>query len=500
MGLIADIKKSLIHITPSGYDALNFLNSSPLARYEREGRYSIPRDPAIVEFMEQKSGFSIADREQVSTQVLVPMKPEELEDGDQTVGGVLLKDYQVTGARFLLEAGKCILADDTGIGKSIQAVYASRYRRTLIISPLNKCEDWVQAVGESNCVRAFGPKKIKTWGPDVKYVITNYEAVNKKFKAIFDTEWEAIILEEAHYLQNRSSKRTKAIKELTIKNLKSMVWMLTATPIWNEPDTIWSLLNIIDPIRFGSYWRFVETFCNISETKFAKVVSGAREDTLPVFRLIASEFVLRREKGDVLSLPERVEHHVRLPTTKEFRKELRTMRREMREYEGHVNLATLRHHILRYGDKKAALQKILDTEKDKKILIFVKYRESAKLVLEWVKELCLGYSNDIPVTGDITVPERHAIIEEFKAYTGGGVLLGTGKCMGTGLDLQCASVVVFLEHPFLYSELDQCCGRIERIGTTENPTYYHLVHEGTVDEDVWKSCMSRSDTSSGIMG
>lgn len=499
MGIIADIKKSLIHLTPTGHESLNYLNSSPFSRYEREGRYSVPRDAAIVEYMEEEFGSSIADREDVQTLSKVQLKDAELDIGDE-FGDVKLKGYQVVGSRFLLDTGRCILADDTGIGKSIQAVNASKHRRTLIISPLNKCEDWVHTAGEENCVRAFGKKKAKTWDIEAGYVVTNYESVNKKFSAIFDTEWEAIILEEAHYLQNRSSKRTKAIKELVTKNSKSMVWMLTATPVWNEPDTIWSLLNILDPTRFGSYWRFVETFCKIVETKFARTVSGAREDTLPVFRRIVAEFMLRREKGDVLNLPDRVEHHIWLPTTKEFRKEIRTMRREMREYEGHVNLATLRHHILANGDKKEALRKILETEKDKKILIFVKYRQSADLALSWVKEMTEGYCNDIPITGDIPVPQRQAIIQEFKDYTGGGVLLGTAKCMGTGLDLQYASVVVFLEHPFLYSELDQCCGRIERIGTTENPTYYHLVHEGTVDADVWKSCMSRSDTSSGIIG
>lgn len=407
----------------------------------------------------------------------------------------------------------CIVTHNT---KTIVDAVADLH--TLIIAPLYKCEDWVKALEErfpsSMITKAFGKhkeyKKVKVkeainyWGSQI--VVTNYEKINPKFKELYSTFWDTIVLEEAHFLQNRSSARTKAIAQLCNNSAFHVrnVWMLTGTPVWSEPNTVWSLLNILDPSRFSSYWRFIESFCTMRDTKFAREITGVRQDTLPIFREILGDFMIRRTKKDVLNLPSRIEHEVLINSDKSLLKELRLFKRAMKDDEGYVNLCLLRGKVLELGGKKEELARILELEKGRKILIFVKYRASASLVLGWLKDDkrfsgLLDYINDVPITGDITVADREVIIKQFQETPGGGALLGTAKCMGTGIDLQAASVVVFIEHPFLYSELEQCCGRIERIGTTEVPTYYHVVQKGTVDEKIWRTCIARSSTAEGII-
>lgn len=509
VGIKVELKHTLIHITADCKEGLAKLASFPYAQMERAGHFTMPCDPVMLKHLEYHKGEVPLTMDGIKYRKQVEYKPIDWKHS--------LFEYQVDGANFLRKKKRCILADETGLGKTRQTIEAARDKHTLIVAPLNKCQDWIDAIekryGNGSALKAFGTSKLYkrlevdayTQKYGTHFVVTNYENVNRKFHQLFASNWDCIVLEEAHYVQNRDSNRTKLLNSLINRGMRPIenVWMLTATPIWNEPNTVWSLLNILNPSRFSSYWRFVNTFCNIRETKFSREIIGAKQETLPVFKEILADYVLRREKSQVLDLPPREEHLVYLNVDTAVKVQNRWLRKQMREEEGHVNLSKLRFHLLEYGVKKKALHDILKKEQGKKVLVFVKYRASAALVMDWLKDDdlrgILGYINDVPITGDVSMQDREQMIKDFWNSKKGGVLLGTAKCMGTGIDLHCASVIIFIEHPHLFSELDQCCGRIERIGTTKTPTYYHLIQKGTIDEKVWLKCMSRSLTAEGIL-
>lgn len=505
MDVAVQLKRSLIHLEPLCRPVMDAVSKFPFVRPERGGTFSLPLDRVIYNaFKEQMANTGIG------IQGTVDILPRETVE-DPVIWRNELFPYQVEGANYLRSTGRCILADEMGLGKTRTVIEAITNKRSLIIAPLYKCEDWAKEIeerhGAGSVIRAFSPHKFDTdkkvkISMGTKHVVTNYEQLTTAKKScFFSGYWDVVVLEEAHFLQNRNSSRTKAVAQLCSISPVN-IWMLTGTPVWNEPDTIWSLLNILDPVRFSSYWRFVESFCNIKDNKFGREIIGSKAETLPIFREIVAEYMLRRLVRDVLSLPERKEYEIKLESSKAFLKELREWKRNMKDEEGYINQAQLRYLILEKGDKKEELIKTLQKEKGKKILIFVKYRASAALVLDWLQNDCRGlldYIPNVPITGNLTVVEREQIIDQFKNHEGGGALIGTAKCMGTGLDLQFASVVVFVEHPSLYSELQQCCGRIERIGTTEVPTYYYFVQKKTVDESLWRTCMARSSSSAGIL-
>lgn len=505
MDVAVQLKRSVIHLEPLCRPVMDAVAKFPFAKPEHGGKFSLPIDRVIyAAFKEQMAATG------VGIQGTVEIPPREVIK-DPVVWANNLFPYQVEGANYLRSVGRCILADEMGLGKTRTVIEAITNKRSLIVAPLYKCEDWAKEIeerhGEGSVIRAFSPhkfdndKKVKiTMG--TRHVVTNYEQLTTEKKANFlAAYWDVIVLEEAHFLQNRNSSRTKAVAKLCSAKPVN-VWMLTGTPVWNEPDTIWSLLNILDPIRFSSYWRFVEAFCNIRDNKFGREIIGSKPENLPIFRQIVAEYMLRRLTRDMLNLPSREEYEIRLESSKALLKEIREWKRNAKDEEGYINQAQLRYLILEKGNKKEELIKTLQKEKGKKVLIFVKYRASAALVLDWLKNDCrdlLNYIPNVPITGDLAVVEREQIIDEFKTHEGGGALIGTARCMGTGLDLQFASVVIFVEHPSLYSELQQCCGRIERIGTTETPTYYYFIQEKTVDERLWRTCMARSSSSSGIL-
>jgi len=120
---------------------------------------------------------------------------------------------------------------------------------------------------------------------------------------ILKTEWDAVILDEAHRIKNRGVGWTKNIKKLkaTYKHV------MTGTGFINRPDEIWSLFHFLHPRVYTSYWRFRETFCEEEidyVTGFRKVV-GIRSDAESEFKELVRSVGPRRTKREVFkNLPE----------------------------------------------------------------------------------------------------------------------------------------------------------------------------------------------------
>lgn len=447
------------------------------------------------------------------------------------MGRLKLRSYQEIGRDFLIEKKRAILADDTGIGKTYQTLAAIKKlgKKALLIVPKNMCNKWSDTARD-----AFGMTVAPVYGDSDKVklsglglmgssdiTITNYGSIrSKKLKALAEGPWDIVVLDEAHYIQNRKSKRTEAAKR--IFNIKcrwaEYVWLLTATPVWNKADALWSLLNALYPRRFSSFWRFVYNYCIVVKTPFATEIKGTRPEKVPELREMLVEFLLRRRKEDVLTeLPECIENVIMLDPPKGLVKESVNLRKVMKS-EGSISQARLHVHLLERDSftfeederlykysmppvKKDALRDILLNEEGNRILVLARYRDSVEIIRKWLSEFdCVDYFNDTPITGAVPEDTRAQIIKAFNTSRGTSVLLGTIKTMGTGLDLQAANVVIFLEHPDMYSELEQGIGRVSRMGAEKVQMIYHLIQKGTRDERVWKRCNDKASNSEELIG
>jgi hypothetical protein len=446
--------------------------------------------------------------------------PSRAIDSVQYVGKKACQCISVDAEDCLYLTNDCVVTHNT-----VQSLAAAKDLSlpSIVICPKFVASKWVDTARDMfgmEVIGVFGNSKeqrqkaLAKAGPN-SLIVTNYETVNQKYPELFSREYGAVIIDEAQFLSNRNSSRTKQIKSFC--KGQENVWMATASPVWDDIPGIWSLLNILAPKRFSSFWKFVNYHCNVQVGHFGTEINGANEARLPELRATIAEFLLRRKKRDVLDLPPRIEKTLMLDPLKGFKKEYWKIKREMRE-NGRSKLSRLRAHALdrerftfldeaeRLHEKSLgtppkyeALKRILDAEKGKKCLVFVVHSESLQIAKQWLAELEPGWLSPDPIQGTVPVSQREKIIEEFKAHEGGGVLLGTVGTMGTGIDLDFASVVVFLEHPHIYEELQQCIGRVERFTTTEPQMIYHLVQKGTVDERVWKACQGRAKISESVL-
>jgi SWI/SNF-related matrix-associated actin-dependent regulator 1 of chromatin subfamily A len=222
-----------------------------------------------------------------------------------------LREYQHEGADHLVRAGRAILADEPGLGKTAQALTAARelgVKRVLVVGPKTSAGVWDQ---ESKIwypeLHAKGVhyyqgtkrKQLGALGAIEGLVITNYSLLKEVLQGQF---WPLIIWDESHKLKNVQRRNGKYYGTLfpVAKRMANCRYQffLTGSPIRHSAGDLWTTLHLISPTRWPSYWTFVEKYCVVWRDEFGMHVEGVRnEDAL---RADLKGIMLRRLKADKL--------------------------------------------------------------------------------------------------------------------------------------------------------------------------------------------------------
>ncbi|PIO58337.1 PHD-finger, partial [Teladorsagia circumcincta] len=111
-------------------------------------------------------------------------------------------------------------------------------------------------------------------------------------------EWEALVVDEAHRLKNNQSTFFKNLREYNI----NYRLLLTGTPLQNNLEELFHLLNFLAPDRFFDLESFTLEFAEIS-----------KEDQIQKLHSLLGPHMLRRLKADVLTgMPSKSELIVRV--------------------------------------------------------------------------------------------------------------------------------------------------------------------------------------------
>jgi ATP-dependent DNA helicase len=304
--------------------------------------------PEMVENKKRKSGRSnstVSKRQKTGSTHLAQIIAKDLEkrvskdeimkfpQPPNLANGCELKDYQLEGLRWLAalyqNGVSGILADDMGLGKTMQSIAMLAYLLDkkvrgpfLIVAPLATLPNWVREFRKwlpgHPVVRYHGlaqerEKLLK--GPlhykkrlneDFPCIITSYECLMKDRVQLDKlSPFEYLIVDEGHRLKNHRCALTVCLKRFKFKNRL----LLTGTPIQNDLDELWSLLNFVNPAIFDDLPKFKSWF------KFQKIgqnVAGATSEqdvltqeqnnrVVTILHEIIRPFLLRRTKADVLS-------------------------------------------------------------------------------------------------------------------------------------------------------------------------------------------------------
>jgi SWI/SNF-related matrix-associated actin-dependent regulator 1 of chromatin subfamily A len=422
-----------------------------------------------------------------------------------------LYPYQKTGVEFLAHKKRALLADEPGLGKTIQAIEASCTRyglRIVVICPASVVENW--------------KREIRDGAPGhAEWYVLSYD---KAQKTIIPTQIDVLIIDEAHYLKNRTAKRTKFIYGPKcdgtggLVSCANAVFLLTGTPTPNAPNELWPHLRALFPeslmplasskdistARPMNYWQFVSRFCKTKENWLGhpQIVGGKNLEEL---KSRIAPFVLRRKKIDVLKdLPPIRFSELALEGSFDKIKNL-----------PEANL--VRHTLAEKGidglreiaPRVATLRRLTGLAKVAPLVAWVKdWLEGGggKIVLfahhrEVIDQLYTGFASERPcvLQGSTAGRARQHVIDEFQNGET-KVFIGQIQAAGTGITLTASSTVVFCESSWTPSDNEQAAMRVHRIGQRNACDIRFAMLAGSIDEDIQRAVMRKTETISQLFG
>lgn len=443
-----------------------------------------------------------------------------------------LYPFQQTGVKFLTTARAAVLADDMGVGKSLQTIAALEFLDAypaLIVCPSSVKASWRaefakwapdrsvavvsgnvkqrrEALASGADVLVMNYESLRAHSSLARYgthASTDAEKIPKELNAL---DFRAVVADEAHRIKDPASKQTRALKAAAGK--AEYRFALTGTPIANNPADLWSLLNFIAPLEWPRRTEFISRYCLQSWNGFGNEILGVNPRHEEEFFEILDPRFLRRSKALVLpQLPEKT-YETRLVEMGARQKKAYA---EMeKSYLASVAGGTVMalsplvqatrlcqfasscaemtqapgcEPVLRLtapSNKIDGMVELLeDLGSDAQVVVFAEHLQLIDLAAERLDSLGVSYGR---VTGDESERERSEAVERFQAGHLRVMLLTLGAG-GVGITLTAASVAVFLERSWSMVNNLQAEDRIHRIGQdAERVLIVDLVSPDTIEE------------------
>ena len=294
-------------------------------------------------------------------------------------------------------------------------------------------------------------------------------------------QFDIIFFDEVHYAKNVEANRTKATMMLDAPRKIG----LTGTPVLNRPGEIWSFLHMIAPDRFPSYDGFLHQYT--IDNKTARNVEDLRK-TLKTL-------MLRRTKKEVMAdLPpiNRIYKHHELSTDALRRYELALagIWETLSTWSGRdgagfqMNITSMLAQMVRLkqicADDKietvADLATNVSDSEDCKVLIFSQFKKVVDEVTKRLGHEAISYHGDMPM------PKRIEAIKQFRSDDTLKFLVGTIQTMGTGLNLENAENVIFVD--YMWTPANHMQAEERAYGRLADPhpiTSYYVTADNTIE-------------------
>jgi len=431
-----------------------------------------------------------------------------------------LLPFQRAGVNAIDRLGHVLLCDDTGLGKTLQAIVGlevSERHGTVLVVCLNTLKLWWELEYNRWSRERLPVTVLDSTTRDKQmanfeggWLIVNYRQLSL-VPQLAKINWDWAVFDEGHTLCNRQTQTYEAAEKL--KSFHKLI--ITATPYGNNPAEVWALLHLLYPDRYKSYWRFYELFVRYRENGFGgREVLGVRNEAL--LRRDLAPMMIRRLKTDVYpQLLEKTYQTIPLQMEAKQAGIYRTAAKEMliELPEGEIitidsamaKITRLRQilstpRVFGLEDtsiKLSYIEDFLSTYKGK-VIIFTLFRATIEALMNRLD--CLG----IPFTtiwGGLTAEESEASRQRLIRGEA-RVLLGTIAGAGTGLNLREAGVevVIFIDKHWNPTRQSQAEDRVHGIGQTGKVLIQNLYCPGTIDDLVEKILKRKIAMTEAVLG
>jgi SNF2 family DNA or RNA helicase len=438
--------------------------------------------------------------------------------------GVERHAYQVETVQRLLRTlrGRALLADEVGLGKTIEAIMALReyqlrgmVRRALIITPPALVGQWVAELSSKAGIVARHTDEPQLrldpddfWrGDGVVVASLALARAQRHAPHVQARPWDLVIVDEAHRVKNRATLGWKLVDGLKSRFLL----LLTATPIENDLEELYQLVTLLKPGQFATPAQFRQQFVDPKDPTQPRNRESLR-------RLLGEVMIRNTRARCGLKLPPRFVTTINIEPAAEERALYDGVLDLLRAHAGdgrarqqaatllveagsspHAlvgTLARLRAGKHAFGDalprlhdearrvaglattkKGTALVELLAAHRDQ-ALVFSRFRAT----LAWLDELFTRHGlAHVVVHGGIDGEAKQAAFDAFRS--GARLLLAT-DVGSEGHNLQHCHLLVNFDLPWNPMVIEQRIGRLHRFGQTEEVQVYNLCAKGTVEERI----------------
>jgi SWI/SNF-related matrix-associated actin-dependent regulator 1 of chromatin subfamily A len=416
------------------------------------------------------------------------------------------------GVRFTeLAGGRCLIGDDMGIGKTIQALaYASLHEElwpVLVVCPASVKYNWAKEI--EAWLREPSYQVVNGYKGDLEdkaFTIVNYDLMDKRKEQLLDMDFNLVIFDESHFLKNNTAKRTKASLEIGKKS--KSVLCLSGTAITSRPEEYFTTLNLLRPIEFPSWLRYVQRYCNAYHNGYGWDTRGS--SNTDELHAISRDFVIRRLKKEVMEeLPDKIRQNFMVKPSVSDMKGYKDLQSSwLDDYRLHKENHTL--------PKGFVLNMLTDLRHNCGVI-------KARPAIEWVHEyvystgrpvvvythhkdvmqtVCDSVNDDLvleTISGADHSKKRAETIERFQNGSV-DVLVCNILAANMGITLTKADTVLFVEREWVPATEEQAEDRVNRIGQDSQSVHaVYLCVANTIDERFAHIVSQKREVVKGIL-
>ena len=426
-------------------------------------------------------------------------------------------DYQLRAALRVLGPlrGRALLSDEVGLGKTIEAglvikelLTRGMIKRFLVLTLPSLVDQWEEELGEkfgltvATTNQADARADAGSFWSDHPAIVASLHTLKQPahLAVAREVHWDLLLVDEAHYLRNRTSQAWQAVNVLP----RQYLLLLTATPVQNSLEELYNLVTLLQPGQLSSPKDFRNRFFDPKRPREPR-------DPAELRRLLGQVMIRNTRANAGIELPpRRAETVVFAPDEaesafwhrweEEFRGCLTRLSASQASLWGRLLLqaagsspAAWRSALEKFPDRTAAQswrnQAPLEASWRRKCdllapltrgaggaVIFSQFLETQSALGDFLRKV--GVETFV-INGATPAPERQPITDEFRRR--GGALLLTHS--GTeGRNLQFSHCLVNFDLPWNPMEIEQRIGRLHRLGQLQPVQICNFVQAGTLQE------------------
>jgi SNF2 family DNA or RNA helicase len=457
-------------------------------------------------------------------------------------------DHQETGYAWLRnlsetdESAGGLLADDMGLGKTIQVIGLLAHLKAegqlspvLLVVPKTLVSNWCNEI-ERFCPEVedvyehLGTDRNKNpeFLANKEVLITTYRTLTIDQLALGQVEFSAMVCDEAQKIKNYTTKRASACRTMNAR----LKLALTATPVENALDELWSIVDFAQPGYLGSLNAFQNEFARPIESDDP---SEGQEEAAELLDQLTGHY-LRRTKEEELDedLPDKHIYREEVPLTPHQQEMYDATKRWYRENvqqgralgaiqtllrvcahpssvkperaekilpEGEFfELSNIRHapeEVVQKSGKLQWLRRQLSSirERGEKAILYTVSRR-LQLILQPLIKSVFGIRPEI-INGRVAGSRRQEIIDEFNQGAGFDTIIMSPAAAGIGVNVTGANHVIHLTREWNPAKENQATDRAYRIGQSKDVHVYLPVAtqpgEPTIDEKLDELLADKQD-------